>query len=119
MIYTDEARSWGPLHKRFKSFTINHTERYVDGHITTNRVESFFARLRRAEMGQHHSIAGKYLDNYADEMAWREDNRRMSNGEQFQILTKFAATLGQSARWAGYWQNHYPQAWWARNKNTP
>ncbi len=106
VIYTDEARSWGPLHKRFKGFKINHTERYVDGHITTNRVESFFARLRRAEMGQHHSIAGKYLDNYADEIAWREDNRRLSNGEQFERLARYAATLGKSSQWAGYWQQH-------------
>ncbi|PIW29173.1 MAG: IS1595 family transposase [Rhodospirillales bacterium CG15_BIG_FIL_POST_REV_8_21_14_020_66_15] len=104
VIYTDEAYSWRPLHKQFKGYRINHTERYVDGHITTNRVESFFSRLRRAEMGQHHSIAGPYLDNYADEMAWREDNRRLSNGEQFQRLIEYAASLGRSNQWAGYWQ---------------
>ena len=29
--------------------------------------------------------AGPYLGAYASEMAWREDNRRVSNGEQFNI----------------------------------
>lgn len=104
MIYTDEARSWGLLHKRFKGYTINHSECYVDGHITTNRVESFFSRLRRAEMGQHHSIAGPYLDNYADEMMWCEDNRRLSNDEQLQRLMGYAASLRTSRQWSGYWQ---------------
>lgn len=104
IIYTDEARAWLPLHRNFRGFKINHEKEYVNGHITTNRVESFFSRLRRAEMGQHHSIAGQYLDNYADEMAWREDNRRLSNGKQFAKVAGYAATLSKSSTWAGYWQ---------------
>lgn len=104
VIYTDESTSWIKLHKAFDGHTINHRERYVDGHITTNRVESFFSRMRRAEMGQYHSIAGPYLDNYADELAWREDNRRLSTGEQFSRIARHAATLGQSSKWKGYWQ---------------
>ena len=49
--------------------------------------ESFFSRIRRAEIGVHHWIAGPYLGAYAMEMAWREDNRRVSNGEQFLLAT--------------------------------
>jgi len=41
----------------------------------TNQAESFFSRLRRAEIGQHQRI-GVHLHQYAGEMAWREDNRR-------------------------------------------
>ncbi len=37
-------------------------------------------RLRRAEIGQHHHISGRYLHQYANEAAWREDNRRKPNG---------------------------------------
>src|SRR5437667_4109499 len=48
--------------------------------------ESFFARLRRSEIGIGHRFAGPYLNAYADEMAWREDNRRVSNGEQYLIV---------------------------------
>jgi hypothetical protein len=31
---------------------------------------SFFSRLRRAEIGTHHHVAGPYLHQYANEMAW-------------------------------------------------
>ena len=37
-----------------------------------NQAESFFSRLRRAEIGIHHHISGRYLAGYANEMAWRE-----------------------------------------------
>ena len=42
----------------------------------------YFSRLRRAESGHHHHIAGPYLLRYAQEASWREDNRRVSNGER-------------------------------------
>ena len=34
------------------------------------------------EIGHHHHSAGHYLPRYARASSWREDNRRMSNGEQ-------------------------------------
>jgi len=42
----------------------------------------YFSRLRRAEIGIHHHIAGAYLLRYAQESSWREDDRRVSNGDQ-------------------------------------
>ena len=61
---------------------INHQHGYsIDG-ACTNGAESYFSRLRRAELGHHHHIAGSYLIRYAQEAAWREDMRRVSNGEQ-------------------------------------
>lgn len=70
----------------------------------TNMVESFFSRLRRAEIGTHHHIAGKYLAAYASEMAWREDNRRVSNGGQFAQIVAAAMEAPVSRQWKGYWQ---------------
>jgi hypothetical protein len=46
--------------------------------VYSNNAESFFSRLRRAEMGHHHHVAGPYLVRYAQESAWRENNRRVS-----------------------------------------
>ncbi len=54
--------------------------------------ESFVSRVRRAEVGVHHHIAGRYPSAYANEMAWREDNRRISNGEQYLLATGAALT---------------------------
>lgn len=75
----------------------------LDG-ACTNWAESYFARLRRAEFGQHHHISGKYLFAYAREMAWREDTRRQPNGSLHEMATGAALAHPISRVWAGYWQ---------------
>jgi hypothetical protein len=37
-------------------------------------------------------------------MAWRENNRRVSNGEQYLMATNAALKHGVSRQWKGYWQ---------------
>lgn len=103
-IFADEASSWDSLHDRFLTKRINHSEAYSTNEACTNQAESFFSRLRRAEIGQHHHIAGPYLEAYSSEMAWREDNRRLSNGELYLIATNAALKHGISRQWKGYWQ---------------
>jgi transposase-like protein len=103
-IYADEASAWDALENRFLTKRINHSEAYSTPEACTNMAESFFSRLRRAEIGTHHHIAGPYLNAYAGEMSWREDYRRVSNGQQF--LAAVGATLSRpvSRQWKGYWQ---------------
>lgn len=103
-VYADEAAGWDALHSRFNTKRINHKEAYSTEEACTNHAESFFSRLRRAEIGVHHHIAADYLDAYASEMAWREDHRRVSNGGQFVRITRASATAPVSRRWCGYWQ---------------
>jgi transposase-like protein len=102
-IHADEASHWDALEARFLTKRINHSVAYSD-ETNTNQAESFFSRLRRAEIGTHHRIAGPYLAAYAMEMAWREDNRRISNGEQFLTATGAALAHPVSRQWKGYWQ---------------
>jgi transposase-like protein len=80
-VHADEATYWDALHSRYLTKRINHSESYSDGEACTNDAESFFSRVRRAEIGIYHHIAGPYLAAYASEVAWREDYRRISNGE--------------------------------------
>jgi transposase-like protein len=103
-IFADEASSWDTLHDRYLTKRINHSQVYSNGEACTNQAESFFSRLRRAEIGTHHHIAGPYLNSYAGEMAWREDNRRLSNGELYLIATNSALKAPVSRVWKGYWQ---------------
>lgn len=103
-VYADEAAHWDALHARFAVKRVNHSIEYSNDEACTNHAESFFSRLRRAEVGTHHHIAADYLGSYAAEMAWREDHRRVSNGEQFMRITRAAATAPVSRQWAGYWQ---------------
>jgi hypothetical protein len=70
----------------------------------TNAAESYFSRLRRAELGHHHHIAGPYLVRYAREAAWRQDLRRVSNGEQTHAVVREAMVCPPSVDFCGYWQ---------------
>jgi transposase-like protein len=103
-IYADEASHWDQLHARYLTKRINHSEAYSDGEGCTNQAESFFSRLRRAEVGTHHHISGPYLAAYAGEMDWREDNRRVSNGGLYLTAANAAAKHPVSKQWKGYWQ---------------
>lgn len=104
VVHADEATHWDALHDRYNAKRINHSECYSDGLACTNWAESYFSRLRRAEIGTHHSIAGPYLAAYAVEMAWREDHRRAPNGDQAALVTASAMASHQSRNWSGYWQ---------------
>jgi len=103
IVHADEATHWDALHSRYLTKRINHQEAYSADGACTNDAESFFSRLRRAEIGTHHSIS-RHLAAYAGEMAWREDNRRRSNGEQYLIAVNATLAHPVSRQWKGYWQ---------------
>lgn len=106
IVNADEATSWDGLHGSFEMKRINHQEGYSLDGACTNWGEEFFSRIRRAELGHHHHIAGPYLLRYAQEATWREDNRRMSNGDQVGRLASLALTRSPSVDFSGYWQRH-------------
>src|SRR6266550_1721458 len=104
-VYADEAGAWNELHGRFTMHRINHQEAYsLDGDIYTNNAESFFSRMRRAEIGHHHHLAGPYLARFAQESAWREDHRRDPNGVQVDRVVALAMRSKPSVDFCGYWQ---------------
>ncbi len=104
-VYADEAGAWNELHGRFTMHRINHQEAYrLDGDIYTNNAESFFSRMRRAEIGHHHHLAGPYLARFAQESAWREDHRRDPNGHQVDRVAMLAMRNKPSVDFCGYWQ---------------
>ena len=103
-IMADEAASWNPLHGRFVVKRINHQLGYSTDGASTNEAESFFSRLRRAEQGHHHHIAGAYLARYAQESAWREEHRRVDNASQVKGVARLALNARPSVDFSGYWQ---------------
>ena len=104
VLHADESPAWNKLHARFPMRRINHQEGYSIGGACTNGAESYFSRLRRSELGHHHHIAGPYLLRYAQEAAWREDARRVSNGEQVHGVIRLAMRCRPSVDFCGYWQ---------------
>ena len=84
---------------------IDHGQLYsTESGVYTNGAEDFFSRMRRAEIGHHHHIAGTYLIRYAQESAWREDHRRVANGTQVRAVSRMAMAAPTSVDWCGYWQ---------------
>lgn len=55
-----------------------------------------------ATIGTHHHVAGPCPPAYAGEMAWREDRRRVSSGEQHLMMTEAASRHPASRAWKGY-----------------
>ncbi|WMS42528.1 IS1595 family transposase [Acuticoccus sp. MNP-M23] len=103
-MHADEASHWDRLHAGWTVGRINHSIAYSTPESCTNQVESFFSRLRRMVVGQHHGVSAQYLYQYANEAAWKEDNRRVDNGTAFRKTLRNALTSPVSRAWAGYWQ---------------
>jgi transposase-like protein len=110
VVNADEASGWNDLASKYEMKRINHQEAYSLDGACTNQAESYFSRLRRAEMGHHHHVAGPYLLRYAQESAWREDARRVDNGAQVRRVTELALKRGPSVDFAGYYQRHIKAA---------
>jgi len=103
-VHADEAGAWNILHASYPMKRVNHSVEFkADDGACTNQAESYFSRLRRSEFGIHHRISGHLLQAYANECAWREDNRRVANGTQWRWVIAAALLSAKSARWAGYW----------------
>ncbi len=83
IVYADEASHWDRLHARCTR-RINHSEAYSHDGACTNMAESFFCRLRRAEIGTHHHISGPYL--MRTPMIWR--GAKISGGSQMELSSR-------------------------------
>ena len=92
------------LNARYEMKRINHLQAYSADGACTNWAELFYSRMRRAEIGHHHHVAGAYLIRYAQESAWREDHRRVDNGRQVMAVSGLAMAAPTSVDWCGYWQ---------------
>jgi transposase-like protein len=110
-LYADEAGSWNELQARYTLHRIDHGQAYSLGEgIHSNNAESFFSRMRRAEIGHHHHVAGPYLLRFAQESAWREDHRKDPNGAQVDLVVALAMRNKPSVDFCGYWQRAWASA---------
>jgi transposase-like protein len=104
ILFTDEGRHWSRLDRHFDHREVNHSLMYSDHGKNTNGAESYFSRLRRMVIGQHHGVSAKYLHQYAAHCAWLEDHRRRDNGTNARAIVADAMKHPVSRNWKGYWQ---------------
>jgi transposase-like protein len=67
-----------------------------------NLAEELNFRLDRAEQGVYLNLEAKYLLDYAVEIAFRADTRRLPNGSQLLITMHLALNVGSSQYWIGF-----------------
>jgi hypothetical protein len=107
-IMTDENGAYTVLSTWYDHHSVEHSREFctIDG-VNENQAESFFSRLRRAEYGTYHGFRPKYLMDYAQEFAWREDMRRTTEHDKMKDLMGRLFNSGLSSWWRGYWQGNH------------
>jgi len=107
-VHADEANAYDNLHAHYDMQRVNHSVEYMSEDGTcSNQAESYFSRFRRFQHGQIHRMGQLYISNYANEIAYREDNRRSSNGAMFKDIFEKCMETIQSNEWTGYWQGNH------------
>jgi transposase-like protein len=103
-IHADGSKAWNGLSKSYELARVQHCDAYSQDGVHTNWAESYFAILRKMHYGTHHQISAQYLEAYANELAWRQDNRQISESDKVHLLLTRCLSAPPSESWRGYWQ---------------
>lgn len=82
-LFTDAALSYEALGAHYVHEAINHAEMYVRGIVHTNGMENFWNLFKRMIRGTYVHIAPFHLQRYADEEAFRFNNRKTDDAARF------------------------------------
>src|SRR5207253_4242218 len=76
-FYTDKSPSYkGLADEDTRHETVDHAaEEWVRGDVSTQGIESAWSLLKRSIVGSYHQLSAKHLQAYADEFAFRFNNR--------------------------------------------
>lgn len=91
LLITDELPAYHRMGKVMNHVRINHSIRYVDGHIHTNSIEGFWALVKRAWYGSHHHYSRKYMHLYIAEACYKFNARNQENAFGFTLAAMVGA----------------------------
>ena len=86
-LFTDALKSYEGLND-FQHEVIDHAISYVEGEVHTNGMENFWSLLKRGLNGTYVSVEPFHLFRYLDECAYRFNNRRLTDGERFDVAVR-------------------------------
>jgi transposase-like protein len=104
VIHVDGGKAWNGLSNSYEMARVHHCDAYSQDGVHTNWAESYFAFLRKMHYGVHHQISAQHLEAYANELAWRQDNRHLTESDKIRLLLTRCLSAPPSDTWRGYWQ---------------
>jgi hypothetical protein len=98
-LHTDEHKAYVEVgEKYFNHQTVRHALHiYVQGDVTTNTIEGFWALLKRGIYGIYHYVSEKHIDRYLDEFCARYNTRHLGEAERFDNF--LAQSSGKTLTW--------------------
>jgi hypothetical protein len=91
MLYTDAHPSYASLAGEYDHGVIDHAIAYVNGRITTNGVENFWALLKRGLHGTYVAVNPDHLFRYLDERVFTFNMRTLDDLGRFQTVLRRVA----------------------------
>lgn len=90
-VYTDDWYRHSNLSQNFNHQWVNHSaKKYVNGKASTNAVENRWSHLKRMTYGTYHWISRKHAQKYIDEFVMRNNTRKYSKQDRFDLLLSSA-----------------------------
>lgn len=95
-LFTDALKSYEGLNE-FQHEVVDHAVEYVRGEVHTNGLENFWSSVKRGLNGTYISVEPFHLFRYLDEQAFRYNNRKMNDGDRFEIVVR--QIVGKRLTW--------------------
>ena len=89
-VYTDDHTGYSSLWEMgYRHESVRHSVRqYVDGKVSTNGIESFWAMLKRGYYGTYHQWSEKHLQRYVNEFSGRHNLRKLDTIDQMKAMAQ-------------------------------
>jgi hypothetical protein len=95
-LFSDALTSYEGLNE-FQHEVVDHVAEYVRGEVHTTGLENFWSLVERCLSGTYISVEPFYLFRYLGEQVFRYNNRKMNDGDRFDIVLR--AIVGKYLTW--------------------
>lgn len=83
IIYSDDCKGYKDFYKFYEHYIVAHKKKiYVDGEVTTNKLEGAWTQLKRM-LATYHHVSPRYLQLYVNEFVYRYNTLRMQDNHRF------------------------------------
>ena len=83
IIYSDDWKGYKDFCKFYEHYIVEHGKKiYVNGEVTTNKLEGAWTQLKRM-LATYHHVSPRYLQLYVNEFVYRYNTLRMQDNHRF------------------------------------